>query len=88
MQDMTSPAAAFAALAAGTDRRRQDFGLIERRAALSALERVLRANRAAIGAALSADLGRPEAETDLVELLPILTEIGHTRRALHRWIEE
>lgn len=86
MQDMTSPAAAFAALAAGTDRRRKNFGLIERRAALSALERVLRANRAAIGAALRADLGRPEAETDLVELLPVLTEIGHTRSSLRRWM--
>jgi aldehyde dehydrogenase (NAD+) len=86
MQDMTSPAADFAALAAGTDRRRQSFGLTERRAALSALERVLRANRAGIGAAVRADLGRPEAETDLVELLPVLSEIGHTRRSLRRWM--
>lgn len=91
MKDITNPAPDFAALhfaalAAGRDSRRQSFGLRERRAALSALERVLRANRAAIGAALRADLGRPEAETDLVELLPILSEIGHARSRLHRWM--
>ncbi len=86
MQDITPSATDFAALAAGNLHRRQSFGLTERRAALSALERVLRANRAAIGAALRADLGRDEAETDLVELLPVLTEIGHTRRALRRWM--
>lgn len=79
-------AAVFAALAAGVVQRRQTFGLTERRAALTALERVLRANRAAIQEALSADLGRDPAETDLVELLPILTEIGHTRRALRGWM--
>ena len=82
---MLDPAAPYAVLAAGTDHRRLSFGLTERRAALSALERVLRAHRGAIHAALRADLGRAEAETDLVELLPILTEIGHTRRSLRRW---
>ena len=83
---MLDPVTPYAALAAGTDRRRESFGLTERRAALSSLERVLRANRSAIHAALRDDLGSDAAETDLVELLPILTEIGHTRRALGRWM--
>lgn len=88
MQQPARPdvSAAFATLAAGVVPRRQTFGLAERRAALTALERVLRANRAAIQSALRDDLGRDPAETDLVELLPILTEIGHTRRALRRWM--
>ncbi|MEY4983694.1 MAG: hypothetical protein RIR62_1960 [Pseudomonadota bacterium] len=77
---------AHAALAAGTVARRRSFGPDARRAALASLERVLRANRAAIATALRDDLGRDAAETDLVELLPVLAEIGHARRHLKRWM--
>lgn len=76
----------LATLAAGTADRRLRFGLAERRAALAALERVLRARRADIAAVLEADLGRPAAETDLVELLPLLSAIGHARGSLRRWM--
>lgn len=78
--------AVFAALAAQTDQRRRHFGLAERRAALAALDHALRTHRADIAAALAADLGRSAAETDLVELLPVLAEIAHARRHLRRWM--
>lgn len=76
----------FAALKAGNDARRLSFGLAQRRAALDRLAAAVRRSEADLIAALRADLGRPEAETILSDYLPVLQEIAHARRSLHRWM--
>ncbi|AOZ69240.1 aldehyde dehydrogenase [Rhodobacter xanthinilyticus] len=78
--------AAFERLAAGAIARRRSFGLKERRAALEALRAAIGAHESAILAALKADLGKPEAETRLTEILPIQSEISHTLRHLRGWM--
>ena len=55
-------------------------------AVLRRLEAAIMAHQSQIYAALQADLHKPEAEADLSELLPILTEIRHTCRNLRRWM--
>jgi aldehyde dehydrogenase (NAD+) len=77
---------AFAAQKAGMVARRTRFGLAERRAALRKLAEMIRANEAAILAALKADFGKPEAETMLTEILPVQEEIRHARRHLRGWM--
>ncbi len=47
----------------------------------------VRAHRGDIRAALTADLGKPEAETDLTEILVVLTEAKHALRRLRRWMK-
>lgn len=79
-------AAAYARLAAGDAARRVGFGLAERRAALSTLAQAIRAHEAEIMAALAADLGKPEVEVRLTEILPVLAEIRHAARHLKRWM--
>ena len=76
----------FARLSAGSVERRKSFDLQVRRAALKTLAKVLTDHRADICAAVAADLGKPAVEAELVELLPILSEISHTRRHLRRWM--
>ncbi len=76
----------FATMKAGNETRRRSFGLVERRAALDKLAHMMRRNEAAIIAALQADLGRPEAETILMDYLNTLQEIRHARRHLRRWM--
>ena len=78
-------AEAFARLAAGNAARRTGFGLAERRAALGALAGAIRAHQGEILAALAADLGKPEVETRLTEILPVLAEIRHSLRHLKCW---
>ncbi len=59
----------------------------QRLAALAALDAVLRANRDALAAAISADFGhRSAVETTLAELVPSLAAIRHARRNLARWM--
>ncbi|TJZ73577.1 aldehyde dehydrogenase family protein [Chitiniphilus eburneus] len=59
----------------------------QRRAALAALGRALRAQQDALVAAVNADFGRrPAAETQLLELVPLLDAIRHARKHLHRWM--
>jgi aldehyde dehydrogenase (NAD+) len=79
-------AAAFAAQKAAAPARRSAFGLKERRAALADLADALRRNESAIVAALRQDLGRPEAETILIDYLTVMDEIAHARRHLRRWM--
>jgi aldehyde dehydrogenase (NAD+) len=79
-------AQAFAAQKAGAAARRTGFGLKERRAALAALADAVRRHERDLIAALRDDLGRPEAETILVDYLPVLDEIHHARRHLRRWM--
>jgi aldehyde dehydrogenase (NAD+) len=79
--------ALFAAMKAGNDARRTGFGLAERREALDKLADVVRRNESALVAALKTDLGRPEAETILMDYLNVLQEIRHARRHLRQWMK-
>lgn len=76
----------FHALQAGSTARRRTLDLAARRAALLRLAQVVRDHRAEIAAAVMADLGKPGVEADLVEVLPVLTEIAHMRRHLRAWM--
>lgn len=76
----------FARLQAGNFERRKSFDLAARRAALKTLTAVLLRHRDEIRAAVAADMGKPAVEAELVELLPILSEISHSRRHLRRWM--
>ena len=61
--------------------------LAARLANLAALDRLLRANRERLAAAIDADFGgRSANETDLAELVPALAAIRNTRRHLARWM--
>ena len=55
-------------------------------AQLRRLEAAILAHQSEIYAALQADLHKPEAEADLSEILPVLSEIRHTCRHLRRWM--
>ena len=79
--------AAFTAQKARSAERRSSFGLTERRDALDRLAQAIRASEADLVAALQSDLGRPEAETILIDYLPVLQEIRHTRRHLRSWMK-
>ena len=72
--------ALFTAQKAGAAARRASFGLRDRLAALDRLAAAVRQNEGALVAALQTDLGRPEAETILLDYLTVLQEIRHTRR--------
>lgn len=76
----------FHALQAGTAARRRSFDLAARRGALMRLSQVVKDHRAEIAAAVMADLGKPAVEADLVEVLPVLSEIAHVRRHLRGWM--
>ena len=54
---------------------------------LRKLEAAIFANRDAITRALAADLHRSEAETEFLELLPVIAGIRHTRRHLASWMK-
>ena len=80
------PEQVFECQKAGVAERRLRLGLPERRAALARLEAVIRARQAEICDAIAQDLGRGREESLLVELLPLLQEIGQARRHLARWM--
>jgi aldehyde dehydrogenase (NAD+) len=54
---------------------------------LRQLEAAVLGHREAIYQALAADLHRSEAETDLLELLPVIAGIRHARRHLTSWMK-
>jgi len=54
---------------------------------LKRLEAAVLAHREAIIRALAADLRRPEAETDLLEILPVIAGLRHARRHLKSWMK-
>lgn len=58
----------------------------ERLALLQRLHAALVARRPALFAAFRADFGKPEVEVELSEIMPVLEEIQHARRHLHRWM--
>jgi aldehyde dehydrogenase (NAD+) len=80
------PSKSFVRLQAGSVARRSSFDLPARRAALERLGAMVHAHKADIAAAIAADMGKPETEVDLVEILPVLAEISHARRHLRRWM--
>ena len=83
---MSDVSALFAAQAAQTAARRLTFDRAARLAALDRLRRTILARERDIIAALFADLGKPEVEVRLTEIMPVLQEIGHARRHLRRWM--
>src|SRR5208283_1901052 len=54
---------------------------------LKRLEAAVLAHREAITHALAVDLRRPEAETDLLEILPVIAGLRHARRHLISWMK-
>lgn len=58
----------------------------ERLAKLERLRAAILAQRTALIEAVAADLGRPSAETELAELLPLLGDLADYRRRLARWL--
>jgi coniferyl-aldehyde dehydrogenase len=62
--------------------------LVQRLAALEALDGLVRGNIDAIASAISADFGnRAVQETVLAEVVPVLSAIRHTRRHLASWMQ-
>lgn len=61
--------------------------LKERLGRLERLRESLLAHREQILEATARDLGRPAAETDLAELVPLLADLAAHRRHLRRWLE-
>lgn len=58
-----------------------------RRATLTALEHLVRTHRGEIARAISADFGnRSLDETQLLEVVPLISWLRHTRRNLSRWM--
>ncbi len=81
--DMTSLLAEMRAQALT---RRATFGVGARRAALRSLSATLMRNKAAILTAVHADQGKAATETELVEIMPTLSEIAHAVRHLRGWM--
>ncbi|TDQ30688.1 aldehyde dehydrogenase family protein [Zeaxanthinibacter enoshimensis] len=52
------------------------------------LKAVRETYRTQIQEALYKDFGKPHTETDLTEIYPIVKEIKHTRKHLHRWMRK
>ncbi len=59
----------------------------ERIAQLNKLKRVLLEHRNDIVKAGAADFNKPETEVDLAEIVPILSEIAHTKKHLKKWMK-
>jgi aldehyde dehydrogenase (NAD+) len=55
-------------------------------AKLKKLEAAVLANRQKLYAALQTDLRKPEAEADLAEIMPVISEIRHTIKHLSHWM--
>lgn len=80
-------ASAFELQKAGSARRRVEFGLAERLAALNALKAAIDRREQDIVAAIAADFAKPEAETIFSEIMPVTQEIAHVRRHLRGWMK-
>lgn len=66
--------------------RRRDFGLRARLAALKALSDMVIARQDEIAAAIAADFDRPAMESVVIDVMPLVQEIGHSRRHLRSWM--
>ncbi|MDV7270016.1 aldehyde dehydrogenase family protein [Thioclava sp. A2] len=78
--------ARFLAMREGEVDRRAGLDYTHRRTALRRLSAAIRRYEPQIIAALAADLGKPEAEVRLTEILPVQAEISHTLKYLKRWM--
>jgi aldehyde dehydrogenase (NAD+) len=86
MDDLNTVLPRVTALLAGSAARRVGFDLAARKAALARLSATILAHREAIATAVAEDLAKPAVEADLVEVLPVLSEIAHARRHLRGWM--
>lgn len=67
--------------------REENLAARSRIARLKALEKALATHRSRLIAALKADLGKPELETDASELALVVREIRYARKRLRRWMK-
>ena len=58
----------------------------ERQQRLLRFKAAINAHRSALHQAFQADYGKPQVEVDLVEILPVLSEIDHAVAELERWM--
>lgn len=58
----------------------------ERAARLKKIQAWIKENQTLIRAALKNDFGKPEAETDLSEIYPVISEINHSLKNLEKWM--
>jgi len=86
---MASPLhSVFEAMQAASRRDRMP-DLATRKRRLAALRELVIENRAEIARTIDADFeGRAQAETELMEILPLLNAIDHTRRRVGRWMRD
>lgn len=84
--DDLSITSVFAQQAAAQAARRREFDRTARLAALARLRKAVLGHRAQIVAAMAEDFGKPKAEVELSEILPVVQEIAHARRHLRRWM--
>ena len=59
----------------------------DRLRALERFEKVFKASYKKMYAAAAADFGKPEAEVDLAEIMPVVSELAHIRKKLKRWMK-
>ena len=87
MADAEAPARILAMQRAAYDRDGAP-PLAQRLAALAALDKLLRASKTELAAAISADFGnRAHEETVVAELVPSLAAIRNVRKHLRRWMQ-
>ena len=65
---------------------RRATGYKERAEQLKKIRAWIKENQTLIRAALKNDFGKPEAETDLSEIYPVISEINHTLKNLEKWM--
>jgi aldehyde dehydrogenase (NAD+) len=65
--------------------RKSDYK--QRLAVLARFEKAFKANYENIHKSAAADFGKPEAEVDMAEIMPVLTELKHIRKSLKNWMK-
>ena len=65
--------------------RKSDYK--RRIAVLDRFEQVFRASEEKIYKSAADDFGKPQAETDMAEIMPVLMELKHVRKNLKKWMK-
>ena len=65
--------------------RKSDYK--RRIAVLDRFEQVFRASEEKIYKSATGDFGKPQAETDMAEIMPVLMELKHVRKNLKKWMK-
>lgn len=65
--------------------RKSDYK--RRIAVLDRFEQVFRASEEKIYKSAAGDFGKPQAETDMAEIMPVLMELKHVRKNLKKWMK-